>query len=63
MSSKIRLVKKATTSEPIEVADNNTVLTEQQRNRQMVKVVKSWIDEFKVHSAVRTQTALALMNR
>jgi len=50
MNSRIKIVKRNVSSEPDQIA-TNTKPTEVVRNREMVAVVKSWIDEFAAQHA------------
>ncbi|PWT89795.1 MAG: hypothetical protein C5B55_10780 [Blastocatellia bacterium] len=61
MSSQVRLIKKGKALESMHAAANATAKNEQQRNREIVGIVKSWIDEFKLGRASRSQTALLLL--
>ena len=62
MNSRIRIVKRNESGEPNQVASNDKS-TELVRNREMVAVVKSWIDEFKVRSRQETRVTLPLLNK
>ena len=62
MNSRVRIVKRNETSEPKQAATNNQA-TDLVRNREMVAVVKSWIDEFKLRSRQESRIALPLPNR
>ena len=61
MSSKVKLIKRPKSDELLQVAVQDSVKNEQQRNREMVSTIKSWIDEFKLRSTANKQTALALL--
>ena len=61
MNSRIRIVKRNQTVGPKESA-TNVQATEQVRNREMVAVVKNWIDEFKLRTQQR-RVGLPLTNR
>jgi hypothetical protein len=62
MSSKVRIVKRQEANEsPVAVQD--VVKSEQQRNREIVGVIKGWIDEFRLRSAANSQAALAFINK
>jgi hypothetical protein len=61
MNSRIRIVKRNQTVEPKESA-TNVQATELVRNREMVAVVKNWIDEFKLRTQER-RVGLPLTNR
>ena len=64
MTSQIRVVKKPKKARgSLRVSPNGNAKNEQQRNREMVGVIKSWIDEFKLRSASRSQAAVALLNK
>jgi len=61
MNSRVRVVKKQETSESKQpTMDSKT--SERLRNREMVTVVKSWIDEFKLSSRAPGST-LPLPNK
>lgn len=64
MNSRVRIVKRNETNETNEpgqtVVDSKTELV---RNREMVAVVKSWIDEFKLRSTQRPQLTLPLPSK
>ena len=62
MNSRIKIVKRNESSEPNEIATTSKP-TELVRNREMVAVVKSWIDEFKVRSQQRSRVTLPLLNK
>ena len=62
MNSRIRIVKRSETSEPKESALNGQA-TAVDRNREMVAIVKSWIDEFKLRSRQESRVTLPLANR
>ena len=62
MSTKVKLVKRVKANESSPVVTKTNV-TEQQRNRAIVGVIKSWIDEFKLDSATKSEKALALLSR
>ena len=61
MSSQVRIVKKQTAAEAVPTQVSDVVKNESQRNREIVGVIKSWIDEFKINSNSRSQAALALL--
>ena len=63
MSSKIKLVKKGKVDSTSPVSANDHVMTEQQLNRQIVGVIKGWIDEFKVRRTSEMQSALLMLSR
>ena len=62
MSSRIKIVKRNGSSEPNQIATNSKP-TELVRNREMVAVVKSWIDEFKLRSRQESRVTLPLLNK
>jgi hypothetical protein len=62
MNSQIRIVKRNETNEPKQEAITGKS-TELVRNREMVAVVKSWIDEFKLRSTQQRRVTLPLPNR
>jgi hypothetical protein len=62
MNSRIKIVKRNVSSEPDQIA-TNTKPTEVVRNREMVAVVKSWIDEFKLRSTQEPRVTLPLLNK
>ena len=61
MNSRIKIVKRNESSEPNQIA--NSKPTELVRNREMVAVVKSWIDEFKLRSRQKSGVTLPLLNK
>jgi len=63
MSSKVRIVKRKKVDESMPVVTKDNVKNEQQRNREVIGVIKSWIDEFKLRTASKTEAALILLNR
>jgi hypothetical protein len=62
MNSRVRIVKRNETSEPKQTT-MNVQATELVRNREMVAVVKSWIDEFKLRSTQKPRVTFPLPNR
>ena len=62
MNSRVRIVKRNEISEPKQAATNGKA-TELERNREMVAVVKSWIDELKLRSKQERLVTLPLPNR
>jgi hypothetical protein len=62
MNSRIKIVKRNESSEPKQVATTSKP-TELLRNREMVAVVKSWIDEFKLRSRQGPRVTLSLLNK
>ena len=62
MNSRVRIVKRNEASEPKQVGTNGKT-TELVRNREMIAVVKSWIDEFKIRSREESRVTLPLLNR
>jgi hypothetical protein len=63
MSSKVRIVKRKKVDESKPVITKDNVRNEQQRNREVIGVIKSWIDEFKLSTASKSEAALILLNR
>ena len=63
MSSKVRIVKRKKVDESKPVITKDNVRNEQQRNREVIGVIKRWIDEFKLSTASKAQAALILLNR
>ena len=61
MSSQVRIVKKQKADEAVPAQAPDIVKNERQRDREIVGVIKSWIDEFKINSNLRSQAALALL--
>jgi len=59
MNSRVRIVKRNEIHEPKKVGPGGKP-TELRRDREMVTVVKSWIDEFKLRSRQNTQITLPL---
>jgi hypothetical protein len=62
MNSRIKIVKRNEISEPNQITTNSKP-TELVRNRVMVSVVKSWIDEFKLRSKQESRVTLPLLNK
>ena len=63
MSSEVRIVKRRKVDESMPVVTKDNVKNEQQRNREVVGVIKNWIDEFKLRTASKAEAALILLNR
>lgn len=63
MSSKVKLVKKTKSDQLTQVITKNEVKSDQERNREIVGVIKSWIDDFKLHTAAKTEAALILLTK
>ena len=63
MSSKVRIVKRKKVDESKPVITKDNVRNEQQRNREVIGVIKSWIDEFKLRTASKAEAALILLIR
>ena len=63
MSSEIRIVKRQKADESLRVNANGNAKSEQRRNREIVGVIKSWIEEFKLRSSSRSKAALVLLNK
>lgn len=61
MNSRIRIVKRNETIEPKQATTNGKA-TEMVRNREMVALVKNWIDEFKLRSTQERRVTLPLPN-
>ena len=61
MNSRVRIVKRNEAHEPKQPAELSP--TQAVRNREMVAVVKSWIDEFKLRSRQQPRIALPLPNK
>lgn len=59
MNPRVRIVKRNEIGEPNK-ADTVTKPTELLRNREMVTVVKSWIDEFRLRGRQKNQITLLL---
>jgi hypothetical protein len=62
MNSRIKIVKRNENSEPNQIATKSKP-TEFVRDREMVAVVKSWIDEFKLRSRQESRGTLPLLNK
>ena len=62
MNSRVRIVKRNETSEPKQIASDSKA-SELDRNREMVAVVKSWINEFKLRSRQELGATLPLLNK
>jgi hypothetical protein len=63
MRSEIRIVKRQIADESLRVNANGSNKSEQQRNREIVGVIKSWIEEFKLRGSSRSKAALVLLNK
>ena len=63
MSSKVRIVKKQKVDESLPIVSKDKVKSQQERNREVIGVIKSWIDEFKLSAAARSEVAMVLLNR
>ena len=63
MSSKVRIVKRKKVDESKPVITKDNVRNEQQRNREVIGVIKSWIDEFKLRSRHESRVTLPLLNK
>jgi hypothetical protein len=59
MSSQIRVVKKQKADESMRAAVERNTKNEQQRNREIVGVIKSWIQEFKLRNRSGSEVSLA----
>ena len=62
MNSQVRIVKRNEIAEPKKV-DTGGKPTELLRDREMVTIVKNWIDEFKLRSRQKTQITLPLQHK
>ena len=62
MNSRVRVVKRDENSEPKQAAKDGKA-AEVVHNREMVAVVKSWIDEFKLRSRQGPQVNLPLPSK
>ena len=62
MNSRVRIVKRSVNSEPKQSVPDGKA-TELVRNREMVAVVKSWIDDFKLRTRQERRVTLPLPNR
>jgi hypothetical protein len=63
MSSQVRVVKKPKDDASMCVATNGNSKNDRQRNREMVGVIKGWVEEFKLRTISRSEAALALLNK
>ena len=64
MTSQIRVVKKPKKARgSLRVAPDGNAKNERQRNREMVGVIKGWVEEFKLRAVSRSEAALALLNK
>ena len=61
MRSKVKLIKRSKAEELPKVEVKDKVQSEQQRNREIVEVIKSWIDDFKLQSISKRESALAFL--
>jgi len=61
MSSKVKLIKRSKAEELPKVVVKDKVQSEQQRDREIVEVIKGWIDDFKLQSISKQQSALAFL--
>jgi hypothetical protein len=62
MSSQVRVVKRSKPKASRLVAKRK-VKNERQGNREIAGVVKTWIEEFQVRTAERTEAALTLLHK
>ena len=62
MASQVRVVKKPKGDASMRVATNGDGKNERQRNREMVGVIKRWVEEFKLRSQSGPGATLALPN-
>jgi hypothetical protein len=62
MSSQVRVVKRSR-PEASRLVAKRKVKNERQGNREIAGVVKTWIEEFQVRTAERTEAALTLLNK
>jgi len=62
MNSRVKIVKRNEASEPKQ-AGAESKPTELVRNREMVAVVKGWIEEFKIRSRQAPRVTLPLPNK
>jgi len=62
MNSRVRIVKRNAASEPKHAATDSKP-SELVCNREMVAVVQSWIDEFKIRSRQAPRVTLPLPNK
>jgi hypothetical protein len=63
MSFQVRVVKRPKAGVLTRVAAPGHTKNEQQRNREIVAVVKSWIDEFKLRTPSRSEAALVFLKK
>jgi len=63
MRSEIRIVKRQQADQALRVNANGNAKSEQQRNREIVGVIKCWIEEFKLRDSSRSRAALVLLNK
>jgi len=63
MRSEIRIVKRQKADKSLRVNANGNAKNERQRNREMVGVIKGWVEEFKLRAVSRSEAALALLNK
>ena len=63
MSSQVRIVKRSKSEVVRVVAPKRKAKNERQGNREIAGVVKTWIEEFQVRTAERTEAALSLLNK
>lgn len=63
MSSATRIVKRQKADESLRVNANGNTKSEQQRTREIVGVIKSWIEEFKLRGSSRSKAALVPLNK
>jgi hypothetical protein len=62
LASQVRVVKKPKGDASMRVATNGDGKNERQRNREMVGVIKRWVEEFKLRSQSGPGATLALPN-
>ena len=63
MRSEIRIVKRQKADKSLRVNANRNNKSEQQRNREIVGVIKSWIEEFRFRSTSSSQAALVRLTK
>ncbi|HEY6803085.1 MAG TPA: hypothetical protein VI306_05840 [Pyrinomonadaceae bacterium] len=63
MSSQVRLIKRSKPEASRVVAARPKKKNQRQGDREIAGVIKTWIEEFQVRTAERTEVALSLLNK
>ena len=63
MSSQVRVVKKQNADASVRGTVKSRAKNEQQRNREIVGVIRSWIEEFRLRTTTSSQAALVRLTK